>query len=405
MDQTSGYTLYPKRWVVLVVFMLINLAIQLLWISYAPINGAAAEYYGVSELQIGFLAMSFMVAFIPLSIPVSWLIDTIGFKFAVSIGAILMGISGIARGLAADHYSLVLISTIGLAAAQPFLLNSWTKAAANWFGPKERATAVGLVILANLVGTAVGMVLPPSLIGMGIANMQLAFGGFAALTAILFIVFAGDKPTSPPCPPEMEERSLMLAGLKHAIRQPGFWLYAAIWFLGMGVFNGISTWVEGIIKPRGFSAMDAGTMGAMLILGGLVGAVAIPAISDKTGKRVLFIRIGMFLSIPGLIGLTLTHLPWLLFTSSFIFGFFLISTSPVGMQYVAEVTYPTPEGTSNGLIQLIGQASVVFVYIMEALRTGKGDFLPAMLVCVVMIMLGALITLWMKDMKNRVSAR
>ena len=41
------------------------------------------------------------------------------------------------------------------------------------------------------------------------------------------------------------------------------------------------------------------------------------------------------------------------------------------MQYAAEVTQPTPEGTSNGLIQLFGQASVVFVYIMEALKTAE----------------------------------
>ena len=41
------------------------------------------------------------------------------------------------------------------------------------------------------------------------------------------------------------------------------------------------------------------------------------------------------------------------------------------MQYAAEVTYPTPEGTSNGLVQLCGQCSVVFVYIMGPLRTGE----------------------------------
>jgi MFS family permease len=342
-----------------------------------------------------------MIAFLPLSIPISWLIDTIGFKFAVSIGAVLMGISGIARGLAGANYTLVLISTIGLAVAQPFMMNSWTKAAANWFGPQERATAVGLVILANLVGTALGMVLPPAMTGIGIANMQLVFGGIAAVTALLFVLLASDKPVTPPCPPEMEERSLMLDGLKHAIRQPGFWMYATIWFLGMGVFNGISTWVEGIIKPRGFTSSDAGTMGAMLILGGLIGAVAIPALSDRSGKRVPFLRLGMFLSIPGLIVLSLTQVTWLLHASAFLFGFFLISTSPVGMQYVAEVTYPTPEGTSNGLIQLVGQASVVFVYIMEDLKTGSGDFLPAMLLCVAMILIGALITLWMKDIKKR----
>ncbi len=31
--------------------------------------------------------------------------------------------------------------------------------------------------------------------------------------------------------------------------------------------------------------MDAGTMGALMLGGGLVGAVVIPAISDRNGKR------------------------------------------------------------------------------------------------------------------------
>jgi len=44
---------------------------QMLWISYAPITGAATNYYGVSDLQIGLLSMVFMIAFIPLSLPVA----------------------------------------------------------------------------------------------------------------------------------------------------------------------------------------------------------------------------------------------------------------------------------------------------------------------------------------------
>jgi MFS family permease len=76
--------------------------------------------------------------------------------------------------------------------------------------------------------------------------------------------------------------------------------------------------------------------------------------------------LGLLLAIPGLIGLAFATSSWLLFVSAFAMGFFLVSTSPIGMQYASEVTQPTPEGTSNGLIQLFGQASVVFVYIMEA---------------------------------------
>ena len=87
---TPQYKLYPYRWAVLAVFMFINLTIQTLWISYAPITGPAAKFYGVTDLNIGFLSMVFMIAFIPLSIPVSWVIDTYGFRIAVGIGAILM---------------------------------------------------------------------------------------------------------------------------------------------------------------------------------------------------------------------------------------------------------------------------------------------------------------------------
>src|SRR5512137_2827985 len=198
----KNYKLYIYRWVVLAVFVFVNLTIQILWISYAPITGPAARFYGVTDLQIGLLAMSFMMAFIPLSIPVSWIIDTYGFRLAVSIGAVLMGIFGLLRGLAGANYSLVLCSTIGIAAAQPFLLNAWTKVPANWFAINERATAVGLVTLANLVGTALGMVLTPILIEqLPIPTVQVIYGGIAALSAGLFVVLARETPPSPPCPP------------------------------------------------------------------------------------------------------------------------------------------------------------------------------------------------------------
>ncbi|HNB55158.1 MAG TPA: MFS transporter, partial [Anaerolineales bacterium] len=352
------YKLYPYRWVVLGVFMFINLTIQTLWISYAPITGPAAAFYGVTDLQIGLLAMSFMIAFIPLSIPVSWVIDTYGFRVAVSIGAGLMGVFGVLRGLAGTNYSLVLWSTVGLAASQPFLLNAWTTVPAKWFAIQERATAVGLVTLANLIGTALGMVLTPILTegGMTIPTVQLLFGGLAAFSAVLFIALARETPPTPPCPPGQDVRALMLDGLKHAFTVKPFWFDLVISFIGLGIFNGITTWIENIIRPRGFTPTDAGTLGALMIVGGVIGAVVIPALSDRQQKRQRYLYVAFLGAIPGLVGLTFVTSAFLLFVSAFVMGFFLVSAMPIGMQYAAEVTQPTPEGTSNGLIQLFGQA-------------------------------------------------
>jgi len=394
----NQYRLYRYRWVVLAVFMFINLTIQMLWIGYAPITGPAAAFYGVTDFQIGLLAMSFMIAFIPLSLPASWVIDTYGFRIAVSIGAVLMGIFGVLRGLVGANYSLVLWCTIGIAIAQPFLLNAWTKVPANWFAISERATAVGLVTLANLVGTALGMVLTPVLMeSKSIPSIQLIYGGIAAFSALLFIVLARETPPTPPCPPGMEVRSLMLDGLKHALTVRYFWYYLIVSFIGLGIFNGITTWVENIVRSRGFTPTQAGTLGALLLIGGILGAVIIPPFSDRQHKRQRYLLFGMLLSIPGLIGIAFATSYWLVLISAFAFGFFLVSTSPIGMQYAAEVTIPTPEGTSNGLIQLFGQASVIFVSIMGAMQTQDGEFTPGLLLAIGLLLLSALIITRMKD--------
>jgi MFS family permease len=394
----KNFRLYGYRWVVLAVFMFINLTIQMLWIAYAPITGPAAQFYGVTDLQIGLLSMIFMVAFIPLSIPISWVVDTYGFRWAVSLGAILMGVFGILRGLAGANFSLVLWSTIGIAITQPLMLNTWTKVPANWFAANERATAVGLVTLASLVGTALGMVMTPILTEtIPIPTVQLIYGGVAAFSAVLFVLLAREKPVTPPCPPEQEVRALMLDGLKHALTVKPFWMYLFVTFVGLGIFNGVTTWVETIIRPRGFTPADAGTLGALMLVGGVLGAVVIPPFSDRHHKRQRYLMLGIVLAIPGLIGLAFATSLWLLFVSAFAMGFFLVSANPVGMQYAAEVTQPTPEGTSNGLIQLFGQASVVFVYIMEAMRTKDGSFTPALLLAVGLLVVCALLITQMKD--------
>ncbi len=394
----KGSKLYSYRWVVLGVFMFINLTIQILWISYAPITGPAARFYRVTDLRIGLLAMTFMIAYLPLSIPVAWAIDTYGFRKAVSTGAVIMGIFGVARGLAGANYALVLLSTIGLAISQPFLLNAWTKVPAQWFPSGERATAVGLVTLSNLSGTALGMVLTPVMIEhISIPTVQLIYGSFAALSAIFFLVWARERPPTPPGPPGLETRALMFDGLRHALKVRDFLLYLLVSFIGMGLFNGVNTWIENIIRPRGFTPPDAGKLGAAMLVGGFFGAAIVPPLSDKQCRRKKFLLLGIVLSIPGLLGLTFAKSFGLLLVSAFALGFFSISTFPIGMQYAAEITYPTPEGTSNGIIQFFGQASVAFVYVMEALKSADGSFTPSLLLAAGLMLLSALVVSRLHD--------
>jgi len=401
---SSQHRLYGYRWVVLAVFMGVNLTIQVLWISYAPVTGPAAELYGVSDLQIGLLAMVFMIAFIPLSIPASWVIDTYGSRVGVGIGVVLMGVFGLMRGFAGESYGLVLAATVGIACAQPFLLNAWTTVPAKWFPVEGRATAVGLVTLANLVGTALGMALTPVLAeSMSLPTVQLVYGAVAAGSSVAFLVLAREAPPTPPGEPGSEVRALALDGLRHALRVRPFWLMLAVAVAGLGIFNGVSTWIENIIRPRGFTPTDAGTVGAVMVVGGLVGAVVIPALSDRQGRRQRYLMVAVVGAIPGLVGLTFATSPVLLYASAAALGFFLVSALPVGMQYGAEITHPTPEATSNGLIQLFGQGAVVFVYVMEAMRTRDGSFTPSLLLAVGLLVVCAGLVTRMRDPERLVA--
>jgi len=397
--QVAGqYRVYGYRWVVLSVFMLVNVTIQMLWISYAPITSLAAEYYGVSELAIGVLSMSFMIAFIPLSLPAAWVIDTRGFRVAVGFGVVMMAVFGVARGLAGANYTLVLLSTIGIAIGQPFLLDAWTKVPANWFAPDQRATAVGLVTLASMLGVALGMVLTPILADMmSIATLQLVYGLLAAATAVAFLALARERPATPPCPPGMDERALMLDGLKHALHVRPFLVMLGIAFIVMGAFNGVTTWVEQIIQPRGFSPTEAGVMGALMLVAGIIGAVVLSALSDRRGKRIRFLVIALVATVPGMLGIAFVSSIWLLYAFAAVLGFFLVAVLPIGMQYAAEITNPTPEGTSNGLIQLCGQVSVVYVYLMAALRTADGSYTVSLVLSAVLLAVGALVVSRLRD--------
>ena len=386
------YRIYPYRWAVLAVFMFINLTIQVLWISFAAITQPAARFYGVPELQIGFLAMSFMIVYVPLSIPASWAIDTFGLRKAVGFGAVLLGVFGLLRGLLGASFAGVLAATLGLAAAQPFLLNAVTTVAAKWFPLEERATASGLALVASFLGIAIGMALTPALAGAyGIPAMLVIYGAAAAFSAVLFLIFAREAPPTPPCPPGQETRALVLDGLKHMLGMREMWVLMYVFLIGLGVFNGVSTWIDEILGPRGFSPDQAGFVGAALLLGGIAGAALIPSLSDRVRRRKPFLVAGLLLSLPGLAGLTLASSYGELIASSAALGFFLMGLAPVGFQFGAEITYPAPEGSSNGLLNLAGQVSVVFVFAMEALKTPDGSFRTSLFLLAALTALGVLL--------------
>ena len=366
--EKETFRVYRFRWLVLFAFVLIASMTQVLWITFAPITSAAAQFYHRSDLMIGLLSMSFMIVYILIALPAAWAIDTWGFRTAVGVGAILTAVFGLTRGIFAANFNLVFISQVGIAIGQPFVISAITKVAARWFPERERATASGLGTLALYLGPLAAMLLTPFLVlRFGISRMLLLYGIASAAAALIFFLIAREHP---PTPAGRDERVLMLAGLKSMLRQRDFIFLLIMFFVCLGMFNSVSTWIEDIIRPRGFTISQAGLLGGLMLIGGIVGAVAIPLLSDKSRRRKPFILLALIGLLPGLFGMTYSTSYGLLLASGFIFGFFLLSAGPIGFQYGAEITRPAPEGTSNSLLLLMGQISgIVFIFAMDAFKS------------------------------------
>jgi cyanate permease len=398
--QQSDFRVYGTRWIMLSVYMLMVAVNQLLWITFAPITGDATKYFGVSDLQIGILSMCFMIVYIVVSIPASWAIDKYGIRIGIGIGAVFTGVFGLLRGFAGTDYNLLLLSQIGIAIGQPFILNAITKLAARWFPMKERATATGLGTLAMYLGILAGMTLTPYLIiGSGISGMLYIYGIISIITAVIFLLFIKEGPPTAPCRPDQEERSLVFDGFMQALRTKDFIWLMVIFFIGLGVFNSVTTWIEDILRPRGFSATQAGITGGIMIIGGIIGALIIPLLSDYYKKRTPFMIIALIGATLGLTGITFATSYWFLLTSGMVLGFFLLSAGPIGFQYGAEITYPASEGTSNGMLLLMGQISgIAFIFGMDSLKSSStGSMTRSLIVLIGLMVLSILMSLRLKE--------
>lgn len=398
MDQIK---VYPYRWVVLSLYILITVIIEIQWLTFASVSSIAQEFYQTTALRIDFLSMIYMIVFIVMSIPASYILDTLGLKKGLMIGASLTGIFGAMKAWGADSLLMVTIAQTGLAIAQPFILNAVTKVGAKWFAVNERATVAGLGSLAQYIGIIVALAVTPALIsenaaeGFGISKMLWIYGILSVTGAVLLLLFMREEPPTPPAAEEFTGRSNPIKGIKEIFMNRDMQLLLLLFFIGLGIFNAVSTCIDQVC--RNLTVDQTGMVGGIMLVGGVLGALILPALSDKKRKRKPFIVLCMVLMLPGLTGLAVFTEFVPLLISAFVFGFFIMSAGPIGFQYGAEKSYPAPESTSQGIILLAGQISgIIFVF-----GVNKTGVMIAMTAFIILTILNVLISTRLKESMSR----
>jgi MFS family permease len=379
MEQTiGGYKSYKYRWVVLAVYMYVSALTQLYWLNFAAIETFVEERFSILPSTVMWFTLVFPLVQVLVSMPAGMVIDRKGFKYGVGIGALFTGVFAMLRLVNTDSFTILLISQIGIAIGQPFVLNGVTKLVVTWFPQKEEATAVGLGSLALLVGMMVGLGATPALVQyLGFETMLLIYGVLGVLGILLFFSLVKPHPATPAREVEAQQEITGWQGIKHILKMRDFVILGFIALVGIGVFNGLATWLEKILNELHQIPMtDAGIISAVLVLSGIVGCIVIPLVSDKIMRRKPFLLLASAIGAVCIVALMVAKGYAANVVNGIFLGFFLISALPIMLTMSAEITGARFAGISVGYLQLLGNAAAVaIVPIMESMHGITGQYM------------------------------
>jgi Na+/melibiose symporter-like transporter len=207
-------------------------------------------------------------------------------------------------------------------------------------------------------------------------TMLIIYGVIGLLGIVLFYTLVKSKPETPAREPE-EQVEIGWRGISHILKIRDFVILGFIALIGIGVFNGLTSWLQKILAELHHIALtDFATIGAVLIFSGLLGCIVIPVISDKIMRRKPFLIAASVMGTLGVVAFMISKSYSLNILNSVVLGFFMISALPIMLTMSAEITGARYAGISVGWLQLLGNAAtMVIVSVMEFLNGATGQWI------------------------------
>ena len=388
------------KWLYLILFSLVALVSQMLWLNFAPLISFLETKYKVDEFTAGLPVMVFPLVYVLLSINAGAMIDKKGYKKVISFGAIVMSIGSIVRIFDSNFWMLFAGQCI-IAVGQPYIINGISKLVSDWFAEKDAGGAVGIGTAGMFLGMAAGVgATLPLIDATDFQTMQIIMAVVCVVFSLMFVALVKENKKQTDGPSSV-------GGLKDyalLLKNKNILVINILAFLSLGFFNGYFNWSEKIMKEIGINADQSSMVGTALIVAGIIGAGIVPLISDKIGKRKIFMVIAA-------VSATLISYP--LLTSSD-YGLLIILAAVMGFIFLPgyailltcgeEEAGKAKAGASTGLIMLSGNlGGTIVIMVMEMIK-GDGSWKPAIYFCVGIMVLAVIFAFILKETYKKVKA-
>ncbi|MEM7099603.1 MAG: MFS transporter [Pseudomonadota bacterium] len=283
-DDDSTLVHATFKWWVLGGLWFLYASFGLIVTSIAPLVLPIEHALGMSHAAMGSVMGAWQLVYIFSAIPCGVLLDRIGGHKALVLGALLIGISALGRGIASDYWGfLFAVMVFGLGG--PIISSGAPKVVAQLFQGSQRGLAMGIYMTGPALGGVVCLTMTHSVLlpafDMQWRMVMFLWGGVAILAGLIWWLIGWPANLKSDTTGEVPKPQLEVMG--SLIAEPAVRI---LLLMSVGVFlynHGLNNWLPQLLENNGFSEVEAGLWAALPTVVGIVGSLLIPRLA--TGQR------------------------------------------------------------------------------------------------------------------------
>jgi CP family cyanate transporter-like MFS transporter len=291
-DRSLGSVAGSYRWVLLGGVWLLYFAFGLTIAAMAPLVHLIRVDLGLSDAAMGSVLGAWPLVYIAAAMPCGALLDRAGPRRALFVGALIIGASGVMRGLAGGHLDLFMaVALFGIGG--PLISIGAPKLVAHWFEGKDRGLAMGIYITGPATGGILALSLTNSVVmpltGGDWRQVLFIYAAIAAATGVVWLVlFLHPAARAFEAQLAAEHKRPQIGVFAGLLKLPAVRLLLAM-SIGIFFFNhGLNNWLPEILRRGGFDAVSAGYWAALPTVVGIFGSLLIPRMAIPSRRFVIF---------------------------------------------------------------------------------------------------------------------
>ncbi len=285
------------RWVLLLGIWLVYLCFGMIAVSLAPVVAPITRDLDLSHGAMGSVLGIWQLVYIAAAIPCGALLDRLGARRSLFIGALIIAASGLARSFATDYATLLLaVGLFGIGG--PIVSSGAPKAVSQLFTGSQRGLAMGIYITGPAMGSVIVLSLTNAVAMPALGHdwhRVLQLWSLCALAGAVIWLLLSLHPVARrlDAPAESGPRARQTEVVGSLLKLPAVRMLLV---MAVGIFSfnhGLNNWLPELLRHDGMSAAAAGYWATVPTVVAIFGSLLIPRLATPERRFVLLAGLGL----------------------------------------------------------------------------------------------------------------